>query len=242
MILFSFIRLLIKLYENIKVTIEDYVMVFIMIPFLFTILWVQVAATYYIENSAIVSVESTTSNLLYSQFGSIVLILVLYFIPQRLSRQKQQNETNDDLLFAHQLLKKSYDPLKFVQRNLTKFISADELQEIPKSIMLNTIVAQCTTAIAAYENSVGNSSNHETDRRERTNFSEFNDDVYTFVTDSGFEINLIEESSEISSITFNNTEYELTKMHQIEQLVKVIPDIDNIASFDIDGSNIPVSK
>ncbi len=220
MILFSFIRLFIKVYEKIKVTIEDYVIVFIMIPFLFTILWIQVAVTYFLKDTANVSIESTISNLLYSQFASIGLILVLYFIPQRLSRQKKINETQDDLVLAHQLLKKSYDPLKFVQKNLNKFISADELQEIPRSIMVNTIVAQCTTAIAAYETSVGNSSIQDIDRRQHGEINKCVDDVSEFVSDSGFEINLREEASDISSITFNHTEYEMTRLDRIESKMK----------------------
>jgi hypothetical protein len=58
MMFFSFIRLFIKIYENLRITIEDYVIVFIMIPFLFTILWVQVAITHFLKDSANVSILS----------------------------------------------------------------------------------------------------------------------------------------------------------------------------------------
>lgn len=47
MIVLSFIRLFMKVYEKVKVTIEDYLIVFIMIPFLFCILWIQVVVTYF---------------------------------------------------------------------------------------------------------------------------------------------------------------------------------------------------
>ena len=241
MMFFSFIRLFIKIYENLRITIEDYVIVFIMIPFLFTILWVQVAITHFLKDSANVSILSNIANLQNSQFASIALILVLYFIPQRLSRQKIINETQDDLVFAHQLLKKSYDPLRFVQKNLNKFITADELEEIPRSIMLNTIVAQCTTAIAAYETSVGNNSSiQDIDKRQHGNMDENKDDII-FVPDDGFEINLREEASEMSSITFNHTEYELTRLNSIELKVKDT-DKDNIIIVDIDDNNLQISN